>query len=723
MGCVIIQVMSAQAQLSFSILTGLAGTAIALGTMFLVLWQAPGQRRNQLMAAYLLSLALWGIAALGIRLAVVSGQTPEPYFHAAAWQFGLGGWLLLGLALYEGQQHPNRWLVASGLIVMATLTIVFVLDLQGRSYQTLTIAPDGSFTYQATLPGQVAWLLRMLPYLLAVVILWHARQKISLDFFWGGCFIALGGLLGRIFNPLLPAFSPAFMATIGAILFTRSILRQNLFNPLLTLNQQLAESEARYRVVSELTSDYAYAVRVAANGRLQIEWITEAFTRITGYTATDVEAFETWRQLVHPNDQEIALERERALVAGHGDVREYRICTKDGQVRWVREYGQPIMSEDGQQLQRVLGAGQDVTERRQAEEALVLSENKHRVLLDSIVQPTLALTPDMTIYYCNQAYADLVDSQAEALTGQNLIELFPMFAQTKSYTAYFEAMRSGRAMEAEGKIGERYWLSHISPAPWGVIAIAEDVTARRQAEEALAMANMKSELLTKVSHELRTPLNAILGYAEILQSGSSSHPSDRQAEYLSRIIFNTEKLIAHVNGMLDQAQIELGQLFFNVGPFTPHHLLQDVHAVLDVLAEQKGLQLTSEVSPAMPPKLQGDFERLRQILVNLAGNAVKFTAQGSVHICLEWLDADHWMMQVRDTGPGISETAQVIIFDAFRQAHPMQTREYGGVGLGLSIVRQLVTLMGGEIRLESRLEHGSTFQVILPFTPVEEPVA
>ncbi|MCA9992664.1 MAG: hypothetical protein KDE29_16870, partial [Anaerolineales bacterium] len=83
----------------------------------------------------------------------------------------------------------------------------------------------------------------------------------------------------------------------------------------------------------------------------------------------------------------------------------------------------------------------------------------------------------------------------------------------------------------------------------------------------------------------------------------------------------------------------------------------------------------------------------------------------------------HWMMQVRDTGPGISETAQVIIFDAFRQAHPMQTREYGGVGLGLSIVRQLVTLMGGEIRLESRLEHGSTFQVILPFTPVEEPVA
>lgn len=92
--------------------------------------------------------------------------------------------------------------------------------------------------------------------------------------------------------------------------------------------------------------------------------------------------------------------------------------------------------------------------------------------------------------------------------------------------------------------------------------------------------------------------------------------------------------------------------------------------------------------------MQGDFERLRQILVNLAGNAVKFTAQGSVHICLEWLDADHWMMQVRDTGPGISETAQVIIFDAFRQAHPMQTREYGGVGLGLSIVRQLVTLMG-----------------------------
>jgi signal transduction histidine kinase len=154
-----------------------------------------------------------------------------------------------------------------------------------------------------------------------------------------------------------------------------------------------------------------------------------------------------------------------------------------------------------------------------------------------------------------------------------------------------------------------------------------------------------------------------------------------------------------------------------VRPFDPIDMLQRVENTMLVLAHNKGLELTTAVSPDLPATLQGDESRLRQLLINLIGNAIKFTEQGTVRVRLDRVDEAWWTMEVSDTGPGIPEEARHYVFEPFRQVDGSITREYRGTGLGLSIVRSLVELMGGTVGLESEVGHGSTFTLRLPLQP------
>jgi signal transduction histidine kinase len=228
---------------------------------------------------------------------------------------------------------------------------------------------------------------------------------------------------------------------------------------------------------------------------------------------------------------------------------------------------------------------------------------------------------------------------------------------------------------------------------------------------------MKSSFMSTASHELRTPLNAILGYTDMLQEGICGPLSEKQRGTLERIAINTDRLLSLVNNLLDQAQIEAGMLIFNVAPFSLADLIGDVVGVVDVLAQAKGLDLTSHVADDVPGTLFGDRQRLHQIMMNLVGNAVKFTEEGVVSVRAYRADAEHWGLRVSDTGRGISPEAQDYVFDPFRRADESLTREHTGTGLGLSIVKQLVDLMDGEITLESEVDRGSTFTVVLPMVP------
>lgn len=258
--------------------------------------------------------------------------------------------------------------------------------------------------------------------------------------------------------------------------------------------------------------------------------------------------------------------------------------------------------------------------------------------------------------------------------------------------------------------------------------LEQEIAERKRTEAALAEAHeqaleanrLKTQLLANVSHDLRTPLGAILGYTEMLEEGMYGPLTDQQRNAVLEIVDSTDQLLNFVNNLLSQAQIEVGRLTINQVGFEPTRLLEEVRSMFGSSAKAKGLVLVGDIAGDVPSILSGDPYWLRQILVNLVGNAVKFTQAGRVTIQIYRPDSDHWALQVSDTGDGIPAEARAYIFEPFRQADGTATRSHAGSGLGLSIVKQLTHLMGGELILESQLGQGSTFTIVLDLQPVEE---
>jgi PAS domain S-box-containing protein len=248
----------------------------------------------------------------------------------------------------------------------------------------------------------------------------------------------------------------------------------------------------------------------------------------------------------------------------------------------------------------------------------------------------------------------------------------------------------------------------------GTVGVFRDFTREAEVEQ------LKSTFLAMISHELRTPLNAILGYAEILKESIYGPINEKQVRTSERIMTNTRRLLDMVSDILDQTQMDAGKMTIHYRPFRPAELVENVHGVMDKIATDKNLTLTSELDPALPNLINGDAARLQQILINLINNAIKFTAQGSINFRIYRQDDKHWVLEVRDTGIGIPEDELPLIYDAFHQVDSTDRREYGGFGLGLSIVKQLASLMSGEANAISKLGAGSVFSVTLPLVVPEE---
>lgn len=244
--------------------------------------------------------------------------------------------------------------------------------------------------------------------------------------------------------------------------------------------------------------------------------------------------------------------------------------------------------------------------------------------------------------------------------------------------------------------------------PTGIVAVLRDFTREAELEK------MKDSFIAIVSHELRTPLNAILGYAEMFKEGVYGPMNEKQLSVTQRIMMNTQRLLSIVSDLLDQAQIQAGKLKTRMVSCVPAELLENFRGVMEKIVTDKGLPLFTELDPALPLKILGDPQRLHQIMVNLANNAVKFTDKGGITVSLLLVDKSQWCIKVSDTGRGIPSEAQKYIFESFRQVDAASTRQHGGVGLGLSIVKQLVEIMHGRIEVESKYGSGSVFTVTLP---------
>jgi len=244
----------------------------------------------------------------------------------------------------------------------------------------------------------------------------------------------------------------------------------------------------------------------------------------------------------------------------------------------------------------------------------------------------------------------------------------------------------------------------------GRVIVLRDYTREAQIDE------MKSTFITIASHELRTPLSAVQGYSEMLLEGTRGELSREQTEIVERLCANAGVLENLVNNLLDQAQIEAGTLEIRDSLYSVEDLIEDVVENLKVIAEGRRLELICEVGSGIPAVVRGDRVRVHQILMNLTGNALKFTQEGSVSIEVSRPDEGHFALTVRDTGPGIPESEQARIFEPFEHVDSGLTRRNTGAGLGLSIVGQLVELMGGRIELESEVGRGSAFTVTLPLS-------
>ena len=351
-----------------------------------------------------------------------------------------------------------------------------------------------------------------------------------------------------------------------------------------------------------------------------------------------------------------------------------------------------------------------VSERRQAEKAL----EERTTFLDSLIKNTpvgiVAIDDNDAVQMCNPAFEKLFRYRQRDICGLPLFRLLSVPQLDGEVHANRQRLIRGQITHvvtvrkrSDGTLVdvEAYSVPLVNGGQVaGAVVLYQDITERKRAEEALVRAKeaaeaanrAKSEFLANMSHEIRTPMNGIIGMTELaLDTALSSE----QREYLGMVKSSADSLLTLVNDILDFSKIEAGKLELEHIDFPFQQSLAEIVKVLAMRAHQKGLELAWRVGPGIPERLKGDANRLRQVLVNLVGNAVKFTAQGEIVVDVEKESEDNagiaLHFRVRDTGIGIPKEKQAMVFEAFTQADSSASRKYGGTGLGLAITTRLVT--------------------------------
>ncbi|HEV2205393.1 MAG TPA: PAS domain S-box protein [Candidatus Acidoferrales bacterium] len=459
-----------------------------------------------------------------------------------------------------------------------------------------------------------------------------------------------------------------------------------------------------------------------------------------GYSETELTG-ASMLSVVDPSEVERIIDRADRHFRGVAptDRLEARFVAKSGEILWMDVSVSPIRNSQGKLLYG-LAVLENITQRKQAEEALqkemaerqqAQNELAERTeFLNSLIQNSplaiVVVGKGHKLQMCNPAFESLfrcrqtdvlglpiervVESQQEEASeiARQVMDGKPVHIITR------RMRRDGSPVDVE--------LYAVPLLRGGrvvrVLAMYQDITERVQAQEALvrakeaaeAASRAKSEFLANMSHEIRTPMNGIIGMTE-LALDTDLNPEQR--DFLSIVKSSAHSLLSVLNDVLDFSKIEAGKLDLDIARFTLRQMLGETLKVLGFRARQKGLELTWRVQNDVPDDLVGDAGRLRQVLVNLVGNALKFTDEGQVSVEVEQQQAEHGAttlhFQVRDTGIGISSENRALIFEPFTQADTSITRKYGGTGLGLGISTRLIQMMGGKIWVESTVGRGSTF--------------
>ena len=434
--------------------------------------------------------------------------------------------------------------------------------------------------------------------------------------------------------------------------------------------------------------------------------------------------------------------RARTIAHLRGETPEFAVeawmRNAGGERCFVQMHGKVVEHDAAGRALRMVGIAYDVTARKRAEDALRESETRFRSFTD-LSSDWYWEQDDQFRFFDTQGATDarggITASDHTRRTRWELPHTYPMSCTWEEHRAILARHEPFRELLLKRDVpGKPPSYVSVSGAPIfsasgklsGYRGIAKDVTARVQAEESLKQAKIaadeanqaKSQFLANMSHEIRTPMNGVLGIAELLLG---TELDTRQRHFAETVRRSGEALLHVINEILDFSKIEAGKLEIDLVDFSLREVTDDVMQLLDEGARAKGLALKCRIAAGVPDMIVGDPTRVRQVLINLVGNAVKFTERGEVVVDITVAGADKLRFEVRDTGIGIAPEAHAHVFQAFSQADGSMTRRYGGTGLGLAICKELVGLMGGELGLTSTPGVGTTFNFTLRYAPAVAP--
>jgi PAS domain S-box-containing protein len=490
----------------------------------------------------------------------------------------------------------------------------------------------------------------------------------------------------------------------------------------------LVRSEQKYRTVIEQLQDVFF--RTDEQGLwtfLNPAWITLTGHSVEESLGTALVAY------VHPSDRAMLLDAFRPLVEGRAEhsVVEVRYFRRDGGYRWVEASTRALHDELGRFF-GTAGTLRDVTERRAAEEERLRLATNIRQLLDALDEGVYGLDARGVVTFVNRRGSEMLGYEPEELVGRVMHEVthyahpdgtpYPVeecpvhraASQGIPCQVDDEVMwrKDGIPLEVEYSASPVREHGRVS----GAVVNFRDISARKRAALELVVARdaaqaanrAKSDFLARMSHELRTPLNSIIGFANVLLKNKAGTFQPSDVSYLTRIATNGRHLLALINDILDLSKIEAGHMTLDVAPVALDALVRETVEEIEGQARERGVVLRVEL-PARVLPLETDQARMKQVLINLLGNAIKFTEGGEVVVRLETDDAGQpTRLEVRDTGIGIPPDRLDAIFNVFEQAESMITRRFGGTGLGLAISRSLCDLMGHRLEVASVEGKGTT---------------
>lgn len=449
------------------------------------------------------------------------------------------------------------------------------------------------------------------------------------------------------------------------------------------------------------------------------------------------EGMDIWKELVHPDDHQPTLDDLEAYLKDEIPEHhsEFRLRHKDGSWRWIQSRGKVIYKKG--KPSRMLGTYTDITQRKQSEEAV------KRLSLVASKTTTGVIITDAEGYllWVNNAFERITEYKLEEVKGKRPGDFLQgPDSDMAVIDLVRQCVRNGKAFKVElvnySKSGRRYWVD-IEATPVfdeagaleQFIAIETDITEKKEALERLELAKDQAEqasrakdaFLAMMSHEIRTPMNGVIGMTGILEQSGLRND---QKEYVETIKSSGNALLSIINDILDYSKIEAGRIEFESETIVVRELVEEAVDLLAYRAYEKGLELVYQVSEEVPRLIEGDVTRLRQILVNLIGNAVKFTETGEIEVKVASSKNDEdkhiLKLSVQDTGIGMSPEQQSELFTPFSQADVSTTRRFGGTGLGLAITKRLTEAMGGTIKLKSEEGVGSEFIIAIPVVESHE---